>query len=70
MSITGLLFLSDVSYRIGDTVEISVVISGVIDIVKGLAQVVRVIENGDTSYDIAVRFLIDKPKKRAARKHG
>ena len=69
MSITGLLFLSDIPYRVGDTLEISVVISGVIDILNGLARVVRVIEDGDTSYDIAVRFLIDKPKRRPAKKH-
>lgn len=69
MSFTGLLFLSSVPYKIGDLVDVSVVISGVIDIVKGPAEVVRVIENGDTSFDIAVRFLLEKTKSRSAKKH-
>ena len=63
------LGLSDIPYKAGDLVEVSVVISGVIDIVKGLAEVVRVIENGDTSFDIAVRFIQNKAKTRPAKKH-
>lgn len=69
MSVSGLLFLSDIPYKTGDLVEVSVVISGILDIVKGLAKVVRVVEDGDTSYDIAVKFLRSKPKGRSARKH-
>ena len=57
MSASGLLFLSDISYKLGDTLEMSVVISGVIDIVKGTAKVVRIIENGNTSFDIAVKYI-------------
>ncbi len=69
MSISGMLFLSDKPYKVGDVVEVSVVMSGIIDIVKGSAQVVRVVEGGDTSYDIAVRFITEKPKSRSAKAH-
>lgn len=69
MSLTGMLFLSDKPYKIGDIVEVSVVISGVIDIVKGSAQVVRVVENGHTSFDIAVKFIEEKQKARSAKSH-
>ncbi|MFH0753131.1 MAG: hypothetical protein V2A70_01030, partial [Candidatus Omnitrophota bacterium] len=51
MSHSGLLFLSDVAYRKGDLIEIHVVMSGFIDIYSGQAQVVRIIEKGETSFD-------------------
>lgn len=69
MSISGMLFLSDKPYKVGDLIEVSVVISGVIDIVKGCAQVVRVIEGGDTSFNIAVKFIHEKQKARSAKLH-
>ncbi|MBF0618563.1 MAG: PilZ domain-containing protein [Candidatus Omnitrophica bacterium] len=69
MSITGILFLSDTEYKAGDILEVSVVMSGIIDIVNGPAQVVRVAENGDTSYDVAVKFIEMKPPARSAKSH-
>jgi hypothetical protein len=69
MSASGLLFLSDTSYKKGDTLEMSVVISGVIDIVKGNARVVRVVENGDTSFDVAVQYISKPVRKRPAKSH-
>ncbi len=70
MSYNGILFLSDTSYKVGDIVEVSVVISGVIDVVKGNAKVVRFQENGDTSFDVAVKLIQPKTKNRSAKKHS
>jgi len=69
MSISGLLFMSEVPYKVGDIVEVNVVVSGMIDIIKGLARVVRVAEAGDTSFEVAVQLVGDKPKKRPAKSH-
>lgn len=69
MSASGLLFLSDTPYIAGDTVELSVVISGVIDIVKGCAKVVRVTESGNKTFDVAVKLIPEKSKSRSAKAH-
>lgn len=69
MSFTGILFLSDTAYKVGDILELNVVMSGIIEVVKGQAKVVRVVENGDTSFDVAVHFLVEKVKSRSAKKH-
>ena len=69
MSVTGLLFMSELPYKVGDTLELNVTMSGVIDIVKGQAQVVRVHEKGSHSYDIAVKLVALKPRSRIAKSH-
>ena len=69
MSVTGLLFMSELPYKVGDTLELNVTMSGVIDIVKGQAQVVRVHEKGSHSYDIAVKLVALKPRSRSAKSH-
>ena len=69
MSHSGLLFLSHVPYRKGDVLEVQVVMSGVIDIYNGLAQVVRVTEVGNTSFDVAVRNVLPKSPCRKAKTH-
>ncbi|MBF0594052.1 MAG: PilZ domain-containing protein [Candidatus Omnitrophica bacterium] len=69
MSVSGILFLSSIPYKVGDIVEVSVAISGVIDIAKGNAKVIRVVENGDTSFDVAVKFITKPAKKRPAKTH-
>lgn len=69
MSHSGLLFLSSIPYRKGDVLELQVVMSGIIDVYKGQAQVVRVIEVGDTSFDVGVRNIVPKAPPRKAKSH-
>lgn len=69
MSHSGLLFLSSIPYRKGDILEIQVVMSGVIDVYRGKAQVMRVIEVGDTAFDVGVRNVLPKAPPRKAKSH-
>ena len=69
MSHSGLLFLSSTPYRIGDVLEIQVVMSGIIDVYCGYAEVVRVAEIGSTSFDIGVKNLLPKAPPRKAKSH-
>jgi len=69
MSHSGLLFLSTVPYRKGDVLEIQVVMSGVIEIYHGQAEVVRVTEVGNTSFDVGVKNVLPKAPPRKAKSH-
>jgi hypothetical protein len=69
MSHSGLLFLSSIPYRKGDILELQVVMSGIIEIYSGQAQVTRVIEIGNTSFDVAVKNLLPKAPPRKAKSH-
>lgn len=60
MSAVGLAFLSDAPYQLGDVLELNIVISGVIDVYKGLGQVVRVAEKSAATFLVAVKF-VDEP---------
>lgn len=78
MSVMGLSFLSDVSYQVDDTLELHVIMSGVLDIFKGYGKVVRVERKATGAfYLIAVKFTENKavthrgktlPKNRLKRK--
>ncbi len=69
MSVSGLAFLSDVSYRAGDTIELHVVMSGILDIFKGMGQVVRVTRKETGAfYLVAIKFVADKAVKQRTRK--
>ncbi len=69
MSATGLSFLSDIVYGIDDTLELHVVMSGVLDVFKGYGQVVRIDKKDTGSFCfIAVKFVkspnqIVRPRK-------
>jgi hypothetical protein len=69
MSHSGLLFLSETPYRKGDILELQVIMSAIIDIFKGKAEVVRVIDVAGASYDVGVRFLKQKAPARKAKSH-
>ena len=69
MSIGGLLFASPFFYHVGDTVELEVVMSGMIDIFKGQATVVRVSEVSGDAFDVAAKYVEVKFKPRSAKKH-
>lgn len=58
MSASGLSFLSEIPFQLKDVLEIHVVMSGVLDIVKGFAEVVRVERKVSAAYYlIAVQFV-------------
>lgn len=62
MSATGLSFISDVAYQMGDILELNMVLSGVIDIYKGFGKVVRLEEKTPgLVYLIAVKFNEKEP---------
>ena len=66
MSITGLLFASDVVYRHKDLIELKIVMSGALDIYSGYGEVVRIDRKKHGAiYYVAVKY---KFKKRAAKK--
>lgn len=68
MSVSGLLFLSPMAYKVGDVLELEVVMSGMIDIYNGQAQVVRVAGSGH-SYEVAVKYIEKKVPARPAKSH-
>jgi len=71
MSLGGVAFYSDTEYSKGDLLSIQIVMSGVLDVFKGHAQVVRV-ENKKSKgiYLIAVQFLDESKLKRSAKKYN
>lgn len=69
MSVSGLLFMSPVPYEPGDVIELEVVMSGMIDIYSGLAQVVRIHESSATAFDVAAKYVEVKFKSRPAKRH-
>ncbi len=72
MSISGALFMSPVEYKKNDFLDLEIVMSGVIDIYKGKAEVVRAVQSGP-SFDVAVKYIKleqKKPVSRSAKKHG
>jgi hypothetical protein len=67
MSYSGLRFSSVLPYRIGDVVELQVVMSGVLYLFNGYAEVVRVIkEKGDT-FHVAVRYVDLKSRRHSGK---
>ena len=69
MSVSGILFMSEIEYNPGDVLELEVVMSGMIDVYKGPAEVVRSRLASYTSYDIAAKYLEVKPPSRPAKSH-
>jgi hypothetical protein len=69
MSVSGLLFNSAVAYEPGDLIELEIVMSGVIDIYRGYARVVRVNEVSAHSLEVAVKYFDMKMKPRPAKSH-
>lgn len=67
MSLSGLLFVSALVYHPGDIIELQVVMSGVLDIFNGYGKVVRVSLNKGGYYQVAVKYVNLKPKRRSAK---
>lgn len=73
MSFSGVLFMSPVEYKQGDLLDLEIVMSGIIDIYRGKAQVIRVVASG-SSFDVAVKYVDvnlkeKKPAVRDAKAH-
>lgn len=68
MSFGGLAFYTENEYRMGDTLEVRVVMSGVLDIYSGYGKIVRMERKKTGSYFlVAVKFLGMKVKNRNAK---
>ena len=73
MSLSGILFSSEFPYLVGDTLEVRVVVSGVLDIFNGFAKVVRIEKKNSKFIDAAIAFIdernrIIRPKKPRLRR--
>ena len=70
MSLGGLTFYSETEYKKNDTIELKVLMSGVLEIFNGLAKVLRVEKTRSSSYHlIAVSFLKNTKKSRNAKSY-
>jgi hypothetical protein len=67
MSATGLLFVSAFAYELRDVVEVQVVMSGVLDIFNGYGEVVRVNEQKNGAFHVALHYVDLKPQRRSAK---
>lgn len=67
MSLSGQLFISALAYQVDDVIELQVVMSGVLDIFNGYGKVVRVSRNKSGYYQVAVKYVDLKSKRRPAK---
>lgn len=67
MSYSGLLFSSALPYKVNDVVELQVVMSGVLYLFNGYGRVVRVIEQKNGYFQVAVRYVDLKARPRHAK---
>ena len=67
MSLSGLLFVSALSYHVGDVVELQVVMSGVLEIFNGYGKIIRSSRNKGGYYLVAVKYVNLKTRKRPAK---
>lgn len=68
MSAGGVGFYTDVDYRKGDTLEIAITMSGVLDIYSGLARVVRTEQKRNAPHKYIALKLAEQPVKRKSTK--
>lgn len=67
MSYSGLLFSSILPYKLGDTVELQVVMSGVLYLFNGYGKVVRISEKQKGVFLVAVKYADLKTRHRDAK---
>jgi len=63
MSLSGLLFISALTYQVGDIIELQVVMSGILDIFNGYGKIVRSSRNKGGHYHVAVKYVDLKTKR-------
>lgn len=62
MSLVGILFLTDILYKLGGILEVRVVMSG-LDVFRGFARVVRIKPHKKRlPYLVAITFIDEKSK--------
>ena len=70
MSVAGLAFYSNFELKAGETIEMHIVMSGILEIFKGAGKVVRVEQKRNTSnYLIAVEIKNKNADKRNAKSY-
>jgi len=67
MSLSGLLFVSALAYHAGDIIELQVVMSGILDIFNGFGKVIRASRNKGGYYNVGVKYVDLKSKRRPAK---
>ena len=68
MSVGGIGFYSEEQYKEGDILELNVVMSGVLDVLKGYGRVVRAEEKTPFGYLTAIQFVEKIEDKQEAAK--
>ena len=70
MSLGGLAFYTDKEYKVGDIIELHVVMSGILDIFNGYGKVIRVEKKRSGTYFlVAVKFVSNKLIHRKAKSY-
>ncbi len=67
MSYSGLLFASVLPYKVDDIVELQVVMSGVLFLFNGYGRVVRIHEQKNGYFQVAVKYVDLKVRRRNAK---
>ncbi len=68
MSYGGLSFLTERDIRVGDILELRVVMSGILDIFSGFTKAVRVMKKKKGAYALVAVKYLDIPKKKTSSK--
>lgn len=69
MSLGGIAFYTDQEFRTGDILEVEVVMSGILDIYKGLGRVVRVERKRGAAHYLTAIKLVSKKESRQAKSY-
>ena len=70
MSLGGLTFYTDQEYKTGDTLELHVVMSGILDIFNGYGKIIRMEKKRSGTYFlVAVKFINDRLTYRKAKSY-
>ncbi len=69
MSLSGLSFYSEIDYKAGETLEVIVVMSGVLQIFKGMGKIIRIEEKTRSSHNLIAINFPDYKRKRTAKNY-
>ncbi len=67
MSVGGIAFYTDQEFKMGDILEVQVVMSGILDIYKGFGKVVRLERNKNAAHMLVAIQLLPKKQKGKTR---
>lgn len=64
MSVSGMAFLSERNFSVGDLLEVKVVMSGILDIYTGFAKVIRIERKPNAAYYlVGIKFIPAKTRR-------